>query len=108
MNVSLLAHYGLGMLVVLMGVLFVWRRGGRRIMLYLLTLQIILGIAVVYSGLRAPWYHYGLAVLAWAGYMLANALDRRQKGAPVLTAAAISTIIVLLTFYIGMHSVKVG
>jgi hypothetical protein len=109
MNSMLLVHLILGMIVALCAVLFVWVRTGRRITLYILTLQILLGIALIVSGLRAPSPHYALAILAWAGYMYANYLGRKDgQGKKVLVITILSSIMILFAAYIGSKAAGVG
>jgi hypothetical protein len=105
----LYVHYGLAFLVAASAVLLVWWQWGRRILLYLLTLHIIVGAWVIFSGLKAPSLHYAFALLAWFGYMAANAVGRRagkEKLALGITIA--SSVFVLIAFSIGQWAVKSG
>jgi len=100
-------HLWIGFAVVALAVLAVWQRTGRRVTLYAVTLQILVGIVLVVQGLRGPWYHYALAVLAWAGYMAANALGRRPGGGrTALVVTAIASLLVLIAFGIGQQAVR--
>jgi hypothetical protein len=102
MNYVLVVHLAIGILVAACAALLVWQRTGRRITLYVLTLQILLGIWLIVEGLRAPSEHYGLAILAWIGYMAANGIARRpgrEKVALVITI--VSTLCVLGAAYLG-------
>jgi hypothetical protein len=106
---TLTIHLWVGFAVAALAVLAVWQRPGRRITLYVVTLQILVGIVLVVQGVRAPWYHYALAVLGWGGYMGANALGRRSGGArTALIVAAASSLLVLVAFGIGQHAVRAG
>ena len=107
---SILAvHLYVAYAVAILAVFAVWRRPERRIALYVLTLQIVLGIAVIVAGLRAPSLHYALAVLGWAGYMVANAVGRRPgRERAGLAIAVLSSALLLWAFYLGMHAVKTG
>ncbi len=99
-------HLWAGYVVALLALLAVWQLRGRRIVLYAVTLQILIGIVVVVQGLRAPWYHYALAVLAWIGYMAANGIARRSGTARnVLLISGFSTLLILVAFYVGMHAI---
>ena len=102
-------HLYLGVVVVLLALLAVWRRGERRITLYVVTLQIALGIVLMVRGLRVPGIHPALAVLGWAAYMAANALARRP-GAPrnALLLAAAGSVLILIAFGIGQAAVAHG
>ena len=105
---TLTIHLWLGFAVAALAVLAVWQRTGRRITLYAVTLQILVGIVLVVQGLRGPWYHYGLAVLGWIGYMAANALSRRPGGArTALIVTVIASLLVLIAFGIGQQAVRV-
>ncbi len=61
-NSILVVHLWLGFLSWRWRVLFVWQRRGRRITLYVLTLQIALGFVLMVQGCKVPWYHYALAI----------------------------------------------
>lgn len=106
---TLTIHLWIGFAVAALAVLAVWQRTGRRVTLYVMTLQIIAGIVLVVQGLRGPWYHYALAVLGWAGYMAANALSRGQGRARVaLVVTVVSSLLVLIAFGIGQQAVRGG
>lgn len=108
MNI-LTIHLWVGFVVVVLALLAVWQRGVRRITLYVVSLQILAGIVVILQGFKAPSYHYALAILAWIGYMAANAMARRSASARnVLLVSGLSTILILIAFYVGMHAVKAG
>ncbi len=101
MNYVLVVHLAVGILVAACAALLVWRQMGRRITLYILTLQIALGIWLIFTGLRAPSEHYGLAILAWIGYMAANGIAKRGRGQAALIITIVSTLCVLGAAYLG-------
>jgi hypothetical protein len=102
-------HLWAGYIVALLAILAVWQLPGRRITLYAVTLQILIGIVLVVQGVKAPWYHYALAVVAWIGYMAANGLARRSPAARnIMLISGASTLLILIAFYVGMHAVKAG
>ena len=102
-------HLYLAFAVAALAVLAVWRRPERRITLYVVTLQILIGVWLMVQGLRVPWYHPALAVLGWAGYMAANAIARRQPGSRnPLIVAAVSSLLILVAYYVGVEAVKHG
>ena len=104
---TLTIHLWVGFAVAALALLAVWQRTGRRITLYAVTVQIILGIVLVAQGLRGPWYHYGLAAAGWIGYMAANALGRRPGGArTALIVTVVSSLLVLIAFGIGQQAVR--
>jgi len=102
-------HLDVAFVVAALAVLAVWRRPERRVTLYVVTLQVLLGIVLLVQGLRAPWYHPALAVLGWAGYMAANVIARRRPGSrAILAVAAASSLLILLAYYAGVEAVKHG
>jgi hypothetical protein len=102
-------HLYAGFAVAALAVLAVWRRPERRITLYVVTLQILIGIVLMLQGMKVPWYHVALAVLGWAGYMAANAMARRDTpSSRVLLISGISSLLILFAYYVGMHAVKTG
>jgi len=106
---TLTVHLWVGFAVAALAVLAVWQRTGRRVTLYAVTLQIVIGIVLVVQGARGPWYHYALAVLGWAGYMAANVLGRRPGGTRTgLIVAALSSLLVLVAFGVGQQAVRAG
>ena len=103
----LTVHLWIGYIVVFLAVAAAWHVPRRRITLYAVTLQIAIGVVLVVQGWKAPWYHYALAVLAWIGYMAANAMARRSPAARnVLLVSGVSTLLILIAFYVGMRAVK--
>jgi len=102
MDSVLVVHFWLGILVAACAALLVWFRLGRRITIYLLTLQILLGIVLVIAGFRSPAPHFVLAVVGWAGYMGANYTSRQPDSRQnVLILTVLSSALVLLAAYIG-------
>lgn len=102
-------HLWLGFAVVVLALLAVWRRGERRITIWVVTLQIAIGIGLMVRGLRVPAIHPALAILGWAAYMAANALGRRPGAARnALIAAAIGSLLILIAFGIGQSAVRHG
>ena len=105
MNSVLVVHFWLGILVAACAALFVWFRLGRRITLYLLSLQILLGIVLMVGGLRVPAPHFVLALVGWAGYMGANYMSRQPDSKQnVLVLTILSSAMILLAAYIGARA----
>ena len=101
----LVVHLWVGILVAACAALFVWFRLGRRITLYLLSLQILLGIVLMVGGLRVPAPHFVLALVGWAGYMGANYMSRQPDSKQnVLVLTILSSALVLLAAYIGARA----
>jgi hypothetical protein len=106
-NPALLVHYGLAFLVAAAAVLVIWWPWGRRVMLYLLTVHILVGGWVLSTHLKAPTLHYVFALLGWFGYMAANGIGRRpgkQNAALAITIG--SSVAVLVAFAIGYGALK--
>jgi uncharacterized membrane protein len=101
MNYVLVVHLAIGILVAACAALLVWRQTGRRITLYILTLQIALGVWLIIAGLRAPSEHYGLAIIAWIGYMAANGIAKRGRNQVALIITIASTLCVFGAAYLG-------
>lgn len=102
MNSVLVVHLIVGILVAACAALLVWWKLGRRIVLYLLTLQIALGAWLLFTGHQAPPPHYALAVLAWIGYMAANGMGKQpDQGRNVMILTVLSSAMVLLAAFIG-------
>ena len=109
MNSVLVVHFWLGILVAACAALFVWFKLGRRITIYLLTLQILLGVVLIVTGLRAAAPHYALALVGWAGYMGANYMSREpDSGKNVLVLTILSSAMVLLAAYVGTVAMSLG
>ena len=106
MNI-LTIHLWLAFVVAALAVLAVWRRPERRITLYVVTLQIAIGVVLMIQGGRVPWYHPALAALGWIGYMAANAIARRDpRSRRALIVSAISSLLILIAYYIGIEATK--
>ena len=78
---------------------------GRRITLYILTLQIFIGIWLLVEQFKAPSAHYTLAFLGWVGYMVANAMGRKSgQERNILLITIISSLMVLVAFALGLRA----
>ena len=109
MDSVLVVHFWLGILVAACAALFVWFRLGLRITLYLVSLQILLGAALLVSGHRTPPPHYALAIFGWAGYMGANYMNSQpDSGKNVLVLTILSSAMTLLAAYIGARTMGVS
>jgi hypothetical protein len=95
-------HLAVGILAIIAALTLVWRLPGRRIVLYVLTLQILLGLILLHGGYRAPPAHILSAFLAWALYMAANALTRRQADARLTLGFVVAaTVLVVIAGALG-------
>ena len=101
----LTVHLWIGFLIVALAVLAVWRRPGRRVTLYIVTLQILIGIALLVMGYRVSPLHMVAVTVGWAGYMAANVVARRPNGTRnALIIAAVSSLLIIAAFEIGRHA----
>jgi hypothetical protein len=99
-------HLAAGTIVVIAAILLVWRRPQRRIVLYFVTVQIILGLIAMFSGYRPIAAHLALAILGWAGYMAANGLERDPAKLPIARIiAGASSLCLLFAFYLGRKAI---
>jgi len=99
-------HLVVGILVIVVTALSIASRPGRRIALYLITLQVILGIILIVQGLRAPNLHYGLALVGWAGLMVANRVQRKGERRLATAIAVASGMCLIVAFFQGYSSIK--
>ena len=111
MNGMLVLHLTLGILIVLVTLVAIGSRGIRRVLLYILTLQIIVGGALM-GKLPITPLHWGLAILAWFALMLANSIERRTpQRRPIARrwaiVAAASVIIVFMIGWMAAHATVV-
>jgi hypothetical protein len=107
MPIALTVHNIFAMLVTAGAVCIVWWRWGRRAMIYILTVQILIGIWTVTSGLKASSLHYTFALLGWIGYMVANGIERRGGRENLALAVTVAgSACVLVGFAIGQWLVK--
>jgi hypothetical protein len=105
MDSVLVVHFWLGILVAACAALLAWFRLGRRVSLYLLSLQLVLGLALIVFGLRAPAPHVVLAVCGWGGYMFASYLSRQPDSRQnVLVVTIISSAMILLAAFVGVRA----
>jgi hypothetical protein len=69
-------------------------------------LQILLGIYLLSQGLKAPSAHYALAFVAFAGYMVANSMARKEgNDRNVLYITIASSALVVVALFLGLHAV---
>ena len=80
----------------------------RRYVVYVLALQIILGVALWYKvHLVPPPAHWILAILVGGVWPMANALERRGRPkAAVMTVSAVGAVVVAFVMYLGMHALE--
>lgn len=100
-------HYALGTIVFLCALLAILFAPLRRVVQYLLALQIVVG-AVLWAMLRVapPPAHWLLAILIAGVYPMANAMGRRRRPkVAVMTVCAFAAVVIAYVIYLGMHAV---
>jgi hypothetical protein len=103
-------HQGIGYIVVLGAVIALFDRRARRIELFILLAQVLIGIAL-WAMLRhgPPLLHWLLALIAGGIYAMANAFERRGRPpGQVRALLVLALVIVAIVFYLGMSAVKAG
>ena len=107
MSLIVTLHWVLGLAIVACAAILSWRYTGRRIALYLLTAQILLGAWLISTGLRPPMAHWLLAVAAWVLYMGANAATKRAPQSRLsLILSVVALLAIVATFGIGSAAWK--
>ena len=101
-------HNIVALLLFIVAVAAIFVPVARRYVVYVLALQIVLGIALwLKVHLVAPPAHWILAILVGGVWPMANALERKGRPkAAVMTVTAVGAVIVALVLYIGMHAAK--
>ena len=99
-------HLLLGAVIVLAALAAVFSAPARRVVVYLLVLQIVLGVMLWWSTKDAPpVVHWVLALLVGGIYPMANALERRGRPrSTIVTLSALGALIFAYIFYVGIHS----
>lgn len=99
----------MGIIVLLALLSLSWRRVGRRVTLYLFTLQILLGLLAIAQGWHPPLAHWLCAVLGWVLLMAANGIERRHPDSTLPVWLAVVAILLTGAAYgIGEHAARVG
>ncbi len=81
----------------------------RRVVVYVLALQIVLGLATWWStGLTPPAAHWILALLVGGVWPMAAVMERRGRPASAVAATRVAgALIVAYVIYLGMHALHV-
>ena len=101
-------HNAVALLLFLVAVVAIFVPVVRRYVVYVLALQILLGVAVWYKAhLVPPAAHWILAILVGGVWPMANALERRGRPkAAVMAVSTIGAVIVAFVIYLGMSALK--
>jgi hypothetical protein len=100
-------HYALGFFVVAVALAAIFWQPARRIVLYVLVLQIVVGgIVWAKGGIAPPPLHWILAVLNGGVYAMANAFERRGRPRGLVVGTLVlGFVIFAFTFSLGMNAV---
>jgi hypothetical protein len=99
-------HYAVGLILFVTALAAIVLPQARRVVVYVLLLQIVLGISTWWTTkLVPPAPHWILALLAGGIWPMANAFERkgRPKGV-VMAICAVGAIVVAIVISIGMHA----
>lgn len=101
-------HNALGLLVVLVSIAAIFWLPARRIVLYVLVLQIIVGGAVWgVTKLVPPAAHWLLAILNGGTYAMATVFERRGRPrALVLGMLIFGALLFAYVYQLGMHAAR--
>ncbi len=101
-------HNAVALLLFLAAVLAIFMPVVRRYVVYVLALQLVLGVVLwLKVGLVAPPAHWILAILVGGVWPMANALERKGRPkAAVMAVSAVGAVIVAFVLYLGMHAAK--
>ena len=100
-------HYAIGFLIVLTSLAAIFWAAARRIVLYVLVLQIVVGFALWWrTGAAPPAPHWILAILNGGTYAMGTAFARRGRPRPLIIATYVLGFVVFaIVFGLGMHAV---
>ncbi len=98
-------HNGLGTLLVLVSIAAIFWAPARRLVLYVLVLQIVVGAAVWgVTKLVPPAAHWILAILNGGTYAMATVFERRGRPrALVLGMLVLGALIFVVVYSLGMR-----
>jgi hypothetical protein len=101
-------HNAVALLLFLAALLAIFVPVVRRYVVYVLALQIVLGVAVWYkTHLVPPPAHWILAILVGGVWPMANALERKGRPkAAVMAVSAVGAVIVAFVIYLGSSALK--
>jgi hypothetical protein len=100
-------HYAFGFLVVLASLAAIVLPVARRVVVYALLVQVVLGGATwILTGVKPPAAHWILAILVGGVYAMANAFERKGRPkAAIIGVTVVGALVVACIFYLGMHAV---
>ncbi|HTV72672.1 MAG TPA: hypothetical protein VME66_03070 [Candidatus Acidoferrales bacterium] len=103
-------HTVVGILVFLLAIAAIFVGWARRVVLYALVVQILLGAtAWATLGLHPPLLHWLLALLSGGLYAMANAAERRGRSpAMVRTILVVAAVVIGGVYSLGEHALHAG
>ncbi len=110
MSIALEVHFGFAFLVFLLALFIGWVQMGRRVMVAVIGIQLLIGIIIsVWAGavhLRLPatlWVHIVGALIAMVAYIAGRRLYDRAptRALPALVMSLVGFIFVILTIWYG-------
>lgn len=101
-------HYAVGLILFVTALAAIVLPQARRVVVYVLLLQILLGVATWWATkLVPPAPHWILALLTGGIWPMANAFERRGRPkAVVMAICAAGAIVVAYVIYLGMHALR--
>ncbi|HVA38538.1 MAG TPA: hypothetical protein VNJ51_13095 [Candidatus Dormibacteraeota bacterium] len=108
MQTELTIHYVWGVVVVVAAIWAIWQPLGRRVALWALLVQLVLGLWLLAVGKRVTWLHPALWLLA-ALLIQGGAIMAKRKPGPVPTLLiAIGAACAAFAFRLGQASAAGG
>jgi hypothetical protein len=101
-------HYAIGFLIVLTSLAAIFWEPARRVVLYVLVLQIVVGFAVwgVTKAVPPP-LHWILAILNGGTYAMGTAFARKGRPRPLVVGVyVVGFLVFAIVFSLGMHAVQ--
>jgi hypothetical protein len=98
-------HLYFGMLLVATAAVAIFWRAARRVVQYVLGVQILLGIGMLFSHYRVTPVHWILALVAGALWGVASAFERRGRSAALVIGVCVLALVILAyVFHLGQSS----
>jgi hypothetical protein len=101
-------HYAIGLVLFLTALGAIFVPVLRRVVVYVLLVQILLGIVTWWSTkLVPPAPHWILAILVGGIWPMANAFERKGRPkAVVMGVCAVAALVIAYVIYLGMHALR--
>jgi uncharacterized protein involved in cysteine biosynthesis len=101
-------HYAIGLVLFLTALGAIVVPVLRRVVVYVLLVQILLGIATWWiTKLVPPAPHWILAILVGGIWPMANAFERKGRPkAAVMGICAVAALVIAYVIYLGMHALR--